>query len=131
MDSHKSKLLKQSMYHRNNNNARRIINNDNSRDSNDKQDGLKILQSSSSTDAENLRVPVFLNRNRRKMKELRKHLWQKPGVGAQADGELKVENGLVLRQVPNIKKLMYDAQSTDFMVYKRRRISVDKEQIEQ
>ena len=87
MESHKTKLLKQSMYYRNNN-ARRIINNDNSRDSNDKHEGLKILQSSSSTDAENLRVPVFLNRNRRKMKELRKHLWQKPGVGAQADGEL-------------------------------------------
>ena len=61
------------MFHRNNNSRRN--NNDNSRDSNEKQVGLNIQQSSSSTDAENLRVPVFLNRNRRKMKELRKHLW--------------------------------------------------------
>ena len=79
-------------------------------------------------DVENLRVPVFLNRNRRKMKELRKHLWQKSS--AKIDGELQVENGLVMRQVPQIRKLVYDPHSTDFMVYKRRRVSEDGQKAE-
>jgi len=74
---------------------------------------------------ENLRVPVFLNRNRRKMKELRKHLWQKVPADAEAQGEILVENGLVMRQVPLIKKLMYDTHSMDIMVYKRRRTAAD------
>jgi hypothetical protein len=66
-------------------------------------------------------VPVFLNRNRRKMKQLRKHLCRP--VNQEEAGELVVENGLVMRQVPLIRKLFYDANSSDFMAYKRRRTS--------
>ena len=36
-----------------------------------------------------------------------------------------MENGLVVRQVPQIRKLIYDAHSTDYMVYKRPRRSVN------
>jgi len=68
-----------------------------------------------------LQVPVFLNRNRRKMKELRKHLWRQESQ--EEAGELVIENGLVMRQVPLIRKLLYDANSSDFMAYKRRRTS--------
>lgn len=70
---------------------------------------------------QSLQVPVFLNRNRRKMKQIRKHLWR-PETKEEA-GELVVENGLVMRQVPLIRKLFYDPNSSDFMAYKRRRTS--------
>ena len=65
---------------------------------------------------ERLRVPVFLNRNRRKMKQLRKNL--QPG-----SAELILENGLVIRQVPILGKLQFDADTYDFMMYKRKRVS--------
>ena len=39
----------------------------------------------------------------------------------EAEGVLTVENGLIMRQVPAIRKLMFDANSSDFLVYKRRR----------
>ena len=76
-------------------------------------------------DEQPLRVPVFLNRNRRKMKQLRKHLWMPRGGDgeSEAEGVLTVENGLIMRQVPAIRKLMFDANSSDFLAYKRRRVA--------
>lgn len=65
----------------------------------------------------NLRQPVFLNRNRRKMKQIRKHLIESREASA---GDLLVENGLILRQVPIIGKLQYDPLSTDTLVYTRK-----------
>lgn len=47
-----------------------------------------------------LRFPVFLNRNKRLMKQMRKDLELE-------SGELTVRNGLVMRQVPHIKKLYF------------------------
>ena len=67
-----------------------------------------------------LKRPVFLNRNRRKMKQLRKHLVNPTSV-QHPGGELTVENGLIVRQVPNIRKLQFDANTEDFMVYKRKK----------
>lgn len=125
MDPHKQKLLRQNMYSKQQHNK--------NIDENSHENKLNptAQQHSNTTsmtdDIDNLRVPVFLNRNRRKMKELRKHLWQKQGK-AEADGELQVDNGLVMRQVPQIRKLVYDAHSTDFMVYKRRRVTGDSGQ---
>ena len=55
------------------------------------------------------------------MKQIRKHLWR-PETKEET-GELVVENGLVMRQVPLIRKLFYDPNSSDFMAYKRRRTS--------
>ena len=49
-----------------------------------------------------------------------------PRVGdgeSEAEGVLTVENGLIMRQVPAIRKLMFDANSSDFLVYKRRRFA--------
>ena len=70
-----------------------------------------------------MRVPVFLSRNRRKMKQLRKHLWQKPDPeGDYPCGDLVVENGLVMRQVPLLGKLQFDAHTHDYLTYKRRRV---------
>lgn len=61
---------------------------------------------------DSLQVPVFLNRNRRKMKELRKHLVQpssppssKVDEKKPAAGELIIDNRLVMKQVPLIRKL--------------------------
>ena len=51
-----------------------------------------------------MRRPVFLNRNRRKMKQLRKHLIDSTTPNG-AEGELVLTNGLVIRQVPSIRKL--------------------------
>ena len=67
-----------------------------------------------------LKRPVFLNRNRRKMKQLRKHLIH-PSAVESPDGELTVENGLIIRQVPNIRKLQFDSNTEDFLVYKRKK----------
>ena len=39
------------------------------------------------------------------------------------EGELNYENGLVVRQVPMIRKLVYDANSSDFMIYKRKKVA--------
>ena len=66
-----------------------------------------------------LKQPVFLNRNRRKMKQLRKHLINPSAV--EHPGELTVENGLIIRQVPNIRKLQFDSNTEDFLVYKRKK----------
>lgn len=42
--------------------------------------------------------PVFLNRNKRKMKQVRKHLVLTENVAkTKADGVLEIENGLVIR----------------------------------
>ena len=45
-----------------------------------------------------------MNRNRRKMKQLRKHLIKANPID-NADGELVLDNGLIIRQVPSIRKL--------------------------
>ena len=80
----------------------------------------------SQEDYERLRVPVFLNRNRRKMKQLRKHVLleqQQSDEDEQSNrDQLIIENGLIMRQVPAIGKLVYDANSSDYMAYKRRRV---------
>lgn len=69
-----------------------------------------------------MQVPVFLKRNRRKMKELRKHLERPLGPDEKRPtGHLIVDNGLVMRQVPLIRKLQFDANSGDFMIYKRQK----------
>ena len=57
-----------------------------------------------------MRRPVFLNRNRRKMKQLRKHLIDSTTPNG-AEGELVLTNGLVIRQVPSIRKLQFDANT--------------------
>ena len=67
-----------------------------------------------------LRRPVFLNRNRRKMKMLRKHLTI-PQSNNKPDGQLVIDNGLVIRQVPSIRKLQFDANTQDLLLYKRRK----------
>ena len=46
----------------------------------------------------------------------------------EAEGVLIVENGLIMRQVPAIRKLMFDANSSDFMAYKRRRVAQPTEE---
>ena len=53
-------------------------------------------------DYSSLHAPVFLNRNRRKMKQLRKHLWLNRSTrnSEEPSGDLEVHNGLVMRQVP-------------------------------
>ena len=58
-------------------------------------------QESQQDEVERLQVPVFLNRNRRKMKQLRKNL--QPG-----SSDLVIENGLIIRQVPNLGKMQFD-----------------------
>ena len=73
-----------------------------------------------------MRFPVFLDRNRRKMKELRKHLHTKV-EDEEMEGTIQVSNGLVMRQVPVIRKLQYDPQSEDTLVYKRKKVEVDLE----
>ena len=45
-----------------------------------------------------------MNRNRRKMKQLRKHLIKADPI-EHVDGELVLDNGLIIRQVPSIRKL--------------------------
>ena len=40
---------------------------------------------------------------------------------ATGNGELTVDNGLVMRQVPNIRKLQFEPDTEDFMVYKRKK----------
>lgn len=67
MDAAKSKLLHLSMY-------RRPFDRNEGSSSADKP--LQDEQQADESEVERLRVPVFLNRNRRKMKQLRKHLWQ-------------------------------------------------------
>ena len=75
-----------------------------------------------------------MNRNRRKMKQLRKHLWAQSKAlrGSEADeseqGEVFYKNGLVIRQVPTLGKLQYEANTTDVMTYKRRRRAVQSEE---
>lgn len=78
-------------------------------------------------------MPVFLNRNRRKMKQLRKHLVCPDTPGATADkkgGELIIENGLVMRQVPLIRKLQFDPFTADFMIYKRQKTEQSEADLE-
>jgi hypothetical protein len=58
-----------------------------------------------------LRFPVYLNRNKRIMKAIRKDA---------EDATLTSSNGLVLRQVPHIKKLFFEPDTSDFLVYKRK-----------
>ena len=66
------------------------------------------------------------------MKQLRKHLITKDTLKDESkdkehqsgsEDQLEAENGLVIRQVPMLRKLMYDANSTDYMIYKRRKLS--------
>ena len=68
-------------------------------------------------DDDRLRAPVFLYRNRRKMKQIRKHLLQNPTETT--EGKLEFEHGLIVRQVPFVRKLFYDQNTTDYMSYKR------------
>lgn len=60
-----------------------------------------------------LRFPVFLNRNKRLMKKMRKDLEDETSG-------LNVSNGLVMRQVPHIKKLYFEPETSDFLVYQRK-----------
>ena len=39
-----------------------------------------------------------------------------------------MENGLVIRQVPNLGKMQFEAETHDFMMYKRRRVSIQTEE---
>jgi hypothetical protein len=48
------------------------------------------------------------------MKRVRKDLESKTD-------QLSVNNGLVMRQVPHIKKLYFEPDTADFMVYRRSR----------
>ena len=56
---------------------------------------------------------MCLNRNKRLMKRIRKDL----DVDEEA---LTVSNGLVMRQVPHIKKLYFEPETSDCMVYRRK-----------
>ena len=51
---------------------------------------------------------------------LRKHLTLSNGTD-KTDGELVMDNGLVIRQVPSIRKLQFDANTQDLLLYKRRK----------
>ena len=63
------------------------------------------------------------------MKQLRKHLWaesrarrsSKTQANDSDQGEVFYKNGLVIRQVPTLGKLQYEANTEDIMTYKRRR----------
>ena len=50
---------------------------------------------------------------------------------AAGTGELTVENGLVMRQVPNIRKLQFEPDTEDFMVYKRRKTQNESVTVEE
>ena len=60
-----------------------------------------------------LRFPVYLNRNKRLMKKVRKDL----EIDTDA---FSYSNGLVMRQVPHIKKLCFEPETSDYMVYRRK-----------
>jgi hypothetical protein len=45
----------------------------------------------------------------------------KEGAAEEAAGSLDVQNGLIMRQVPVIRKLQYDASSGDYLIYKRKK----------
>ena len=92
-------------------------------------------QASQDSGDEILRAPVFLNRNRRKMKQIRKHLLdEKKDTSDTSDekkgGELTLEHGLVVRQVPYIRKLFFDENTTDFMSYKRAKTSYTPKELQ-
>lgn len=67
-------------------------------------------------DEAQLRWPVYLNRNKRLMKRIRKDL----ELNESKNDQLTMSNGLVMRQVPHIKKLYFEPETSDFMVYRRK-----------
>lgn len=56
------------------------------------------------------------------MKQIRKHLLAESKAANDSDGQLVMENGLVMRQVPLIRKLQYDSNTGDYMIYKRKKV---------
>jgi hypothetical protein len=67
--------------------------------------------------AKRLKWPVYLNRNKRVMKQARKHPEM---TGSAKEGELLFENGLIARQLPRIRKVQFEPNTTDVLVYKRK-----------
>jgi hypothetical protein len=75
-----------------------------------KYEEKKVQETEIEEQSQLMRRPVFLNRNRRKMKQLRKHLIDSTTLNG-VEGELVLTNGLVIRQVPSIRKLQFDANT--------------------
>ena len=69
------------------------------------------------------------------MKQVRKHLLDEKidssDTGKEPKGELHFEHGLVVRQVPYIRKLFFDENTTDYMSYKRAKTSCTSKELQE